>query len=89
MENKPSVLYRGIKVNYNNLQNFEFSGVDLKVNYKPIIDQYGRKIVTDGNEYGVYMSDNLSMVTSAYGNLHHDGIPIHNNFTIYTEKMMM
>ena len=89
MENKPSVLYRGLKVDYNSLQNFEFSGVDLKVNYVPIIDQYGRKTVTDGNEYGVYMSDNLSMVTSAYGDLHHDGIPIHNNLSIYNERIMI
>lgn len=89
MENKPSVLYRGLKVDYNSLQNFEFSGVDLKVNYAPIIDQYGRKTVTDGNEHGVYMSDNLSMVTSAYGDLHHDGIPIHNNLSIYNERIMI
>ena len=89
MENKPSVLYRGLKVDYNSLQNFEFSGVDLKVNYAPIIDQYGRKTVTDGNEYGVYMSDNLSMVTSAYGDLHHDGIPIHNNLSTYNERIMI
>lgn len=32
MENKPSVLYRGLKIDYNNLNNFEFSGVDLVVN---------------------------------------------------------
>ena len=89
MENKPSVLYRGIKVDYNSLQNFEFSGVDLKVNYAPIIDQYGRKTVTDGNEYGVYMSDNLHMVTSAYGDLHHDGLPIYNNLSIYNERIMI
>ena len=89
MENKPSVLYRGIKVDYNSLQNFKFSGVDLKVNYAPIIDQYGRKTVTDGNEYGVYMSDNLHMVTSAYGDLHHDGLPIYNNLSIYNERIMI
>lgn len=89
MENKPSVLYRGLKVDYNNLQNFEFSGVDLKVNYDPIIDKYGRKTVSDGNEYGVYMSDNLSMVTYAYGDLHNDGIPIHNNLSIYNKKIMI
>ena len=83
------VFYNDSKVDYNSLQNFEFSGVDLKVNYAPIIDQYGRKTVTDGNEYGVYMSDNLSMVTSAYGDLHHDGIPIHNNLFIYNERIMI
>lgn len=89
MENKPSVLYRGKKVDYNSLQNFKFSGVDLIVGYDPIIDQYGRKTVTDGNEYGVYMSDNLSMVASAYGDLHHDGLAIHNNLTIYNERIMI
>ncbi len=89
MENKPSILYRGIKVDYNTLQNFKFSSVDLKVNYAPIIDKYGRKTVTDGNEYGVYMSDNLSMVTSAYGDLHNDGLPIHNNLSIYNHRIMI
>ena len=86
---KPSILYRGIKVDYNSLQDFKFSGIDLKVNYAPIIDQYGRKTVIDGNEYGVYMTDNLNMVTSAYGNLHHDGIPVHNNLSIYNERIMI
>lgn len=89
MENKPKLLYRGLKINYNNLQNFAFSGVDLTVNYEPIIDQYGRKTVTDGNEYGVYMTDNLSMVTAAYGNLHHDGTPIYNNLLINNERIMI
>lgn len=89
MENKPSVLYRGLKVDYNSLQNFKFSDVDLTVNYAPIIDQYGRKTVTDGNEYGVYMSDNLSMVTSAYGDLHHDGIAIYNNLSIHNERIII
>lgn len=89
MENKPSVLYRGIKIDYNNLQDFEFSGVDIKVNYAPIIDQYGRKTVTDGNEYGVYMSDNLNMVISAYGDLHNDGISIHNNLSIFNMRIMI
>ena len=86
MKNKPSILYRGIIIDYNNLQNFEFSGVDLKVNKAPIIDQYGRKTVGDGNEYGVYMSDNLSMVTSAYGDLHHDVTAI-NNLSICYERI--
>lgn len=35
------------------------------------------------------MSDNLNMVTSAYGNLHHDGIPIHNNLLIFNERIMI
>lgn len=89
MENKPSVLYRGLKIDYNNLNNFEFSGVDLVVNYAPIIDKYGRKTVADGNEYGVYMSDNLNMVTSAYGNLHHDGILVSKDLEINHERIMI
>ena len=89
MENKPNVLYKGLKINYNNLQDFEFFGIDLKVNYAPIIDQYGRKTVTDGNEYGVYMFNNLGMVECAYNDLHHEGIPIHNNLLINNERIMI
>lgn len=89
MENKPATLYRGIKIDYNKLQGFQFSGVNLVVNYAPIIDQYGRKTVGDGNEYGVYMSDNLQLVEEVYGNLHHDGIPIHNNLAICHERVMI
>lgn len=89
MENKPKVLYRGLKVNYDNLQNFRFSGVDLYVNYEPIIDKYGRKTVSDGNEYGVYMTDNLSMVMSAYGDLHNDGIQICNDLKINNRALIV
>ena len=89
MENKPNVLYKGLKINYNNLQDFEFFGIDLKVNYAPIIDQYGRKTVTDGNEYGVYMFNNLGMVECAYNDLHHEGIPIHNSLLINNERIMI
>lgn len=89
MENKPATLYRGIKIDYNKLQDFQFSGVDLVVNYAPIIDQYGRKTVGDGNEYGVYMSDNLQLAEEVYGNLHHDGIPIHSNLAICHERVMI
>lgn len=71
MENKieqiPDTLYRGYKIRYKKLPNFHLSGVDLKVNYAPLINENGEKTVTDGNEYGVYMSDNLEMVKIAYG----------------------
>lgn len=53
-----------------------------------IIDKYGRKTVIDGNEYGVYMSDNLSMVEAAYGNLHRDGIPVSNSSINYESIMI-
>ena len=64
----PKTLYRGYNIKYKKLPNFHLSGVDLKVNYAPSINENGEKTVTDGNEYGVYMSDNLDMVKSAYGN---------------------
>lgn len=89
MENKPGTLYRGLKIDYNSLQSFQFSDVDLIVNYPPIIDKYGRKTVKDGNEYGVYMSDNLSMVEEAYGNLHNDGVIIHANLVIDYNRIMI
>lgn len=89
VDNKPQTLYRGIKIDYNKLKEFMFDGVDLVVNYEPIIDKYGRKTVSDGNEYGVYMTDNLDMVTYAYGDLHHDGISIHNNLTINNERVLI
>ena len=79
---KPETLYRGIKIDYNALQNFEFTGVDLVVNYDPIIDKDGRKTVKDGNEYGVYMSDSLNMVNSAYGDLHNDGTSVNKDLYI-------
>ena len=47
---KPKILYRGIKIDYNHLANFEFSKVPITLNYEPIIDKYGRKTVSDGNE---------------------------------------
>lgn len=89
MENKPSVLYRGIKIKYSDLKDFIFTGIDLKVNYEPIIDEYGRPTVTDGNEYGVYMTDNLNMVKSAYGNLHGDGIPVDSTLVINYQRILI
>lgn len=63
---KPQYLYRGIKLKYDDLKKFSFTA-DLKVPYEPIIDSHGRKTVIDGNEYGIYMSDNLRMIESCYG----------------------
>ncbi len=65
----PEKLYRGVKLDYNMLKNFKFSGYDMKPPNEPLIDEQGRKTVGDGNEYGVYMSDNRRMVEDAYGRL--------------------
>ena len=74
---KPEYLYRGIKIRYDMLKDFKFSGVDIIPLYQPLFDEYGRRTVKDGNEYGIYMTDNFSMVKSAYGAVHfNDGTPI-------------
>ena len=80
--NIPTHLYRGVKIDYDDIDSFEFTGVDLSVNYEPIIDSEGRKTVLDGNEYGVYMTDNLKMVKDAYGNLHNAGTNIAGNISV-------
>ncbi len=69
---KPQYLYRGIKLNYDLLNQIQFFGVDIKPYYEPIIDSQGRSTVTDGNEYGVYMTDNLTMVQNAYARVSMD-----------------
>ncbi len=88
-QNRPNILYRGIRLDYNAIQDFKFTGVDLVVNYDPIIDKNGRPTVKDGNEYGVYMSDNPTMVENVYGDLHNDGIPIHKNISINNQYIMI
>ena len=76
---RPKDLYRGIVLSYNDLQNIEWYNSDIKVHYEPEIDKYGRQIVSDGNEYGVYMTDNLDMVLSAYGNPRSNGTTLENS----------
>lgn len=64
----PNVLYRGIVIDYETLKNYHFSGVQLTPPYEPLIDNQGRKVVGDGNEYGVYMTDNLKVAKDYYAN---------------------
>ena len=63
---KPLELYRGVSINYENLEKFKFSGVDMFPPEPPIIDGLGRKVNDEGSEYGVYMSDNDRMSLEAY-----------------------
>ena len=83
----PKYLYRGMRLGYPEMLDFEYVGIDLKMPYEPIIDEYGRKVVSDGNEYGVYMSDNLSMVEYAYGNLHNDGTELRRDIVIENSRL--
>lgn len=76
---KPKKLYRGISLAYDEFQSFDLNA-DLIVPYEPIIDEEGRKCVIDGNEYGVYMSDNIGMVNEVYGNVHNIGKDLYPGF---------
>ncbi|NLC48433.1 MAG: hypothetical protein GX758_03640 [Tenericutes bacterium] len=79
---KPINLYRGIVISYDELENFDLVNADLVVPYDPIVDEDGNKTVLDGNEYGVYMTDNPNMVNDVYGNVHNDGKPVQGGITI-------
>ena len=65
---KPSTLYRGIVLTQQQFYNLNWYDNDIEVHYEPLLDSQGRKVVLDNNEYGVYMTDNLTMVQYAYGN---------------------
>lgn len=69
---KPNKLYRGISINSS-----QFDKLDLNASIQPPkppkINEDGRKVVNDGNEYGVYMTDNLTMARDVYGNCHTAG----------------
>lgn len=61
----PNTLYRGIVVPME-AASAEALQADLTPGSLPCIDEHGRLTVTDGNEYGVYMSDNDHMAEMAY-----------------------
>lgn len=64
----PNYLYKGVVIDYQTLKNYHFFGIELTPPYEPLIDSNGRKVVGDGNEYGIYMSDNLKVARDYYGN---------------------
>lgn len=69
----PEYLYRGMCIRYEDLKSFAFIGVDMELPYKPYKDEQGRETVFDGNEYGIYMSDNPKVAEHAYGNATNKG----------------
>ncbi|MGE5456565.1 MAG: hypothetical protein ACM3O4_05645 [Ignavibacteriales bacterium] len=83
---KPQFLYRGIVIPYDKLESFSLSEIDLVVPYEPIIDENGDKVVLDGNEYGVYMTDNKKMVQDVYGNIHGNGTTIQSDIKIGSDQ---
>lgn len=84
---KPKFLYRGVKIDYELLKKFQFYGVDIKPPHEPIIDENGNKTVGDGNEYGVYMTDNEVVARDAYAAVKtNDGTPINKNIMFGYDK---
>ncbi len=64
---KPQKLYRGISVTDDIFRKIQINGVEMVPPNPPKIDEYGRKTVGDGNEYGIYMTDYDSMAKNVYG----------------------
>ncbi len=83
-EPKPEKLYRGIVLNYEELKDVIISDIDMYPPYEAKINEDGRKVVGDGNEYGVYMSDNKTMVFDAYSNPDRHGTNIGKNIRVGT-----
>ncbi len=56
---KTKKLYRGINVSRNELKDSKIFKQDDMYPFRELyVDEEGRKIVGDGNEYGIYMTDN-------------------------------
>lgn len=80
LNNKPSILYRGVSLDYDMLQQFHFLGVDLVPPNAPFFNERGQKVVMDGNEYGVYMTDNYIVAVKAYAESNR-GLEINNKIS--------
>ena len=70
--NKPAFLYRGISVSAEIFKELEIHG-DIEPAAPPKKNEEGKDIVSDGNEYGIYMTTNHTMAKDVYGNTHHFG----------------
>ncbi len=56
----PKTIYRGINLNCNDFEVLDMTK-DIYPPCKPVINKSGEKVVGDGNEYGVYMTDNIEV----------------------------
>lgn len=84
----PEYLYRGMCISYEELKDFVFTGIDMELPYEPYIDEQGRKTVSDGNEYGIYMSDNPKMPLNAYANATNKGNGVYVNPPLFMGNRM-
>ncbi len=69
----PDRLYRGIIVPSSAADASLYTS-DLVPGSDPQFDEQGRKIVADGNEYGVYMTDNPTAAESVHGSPKHGDV---------------
>lgn len=83
---RPETLYRGMRLDYNQLKNYSFArDITLPPEF---IYRDGMKCVMDGNEYGIYMSDNERMVDKSYAEVtEHDVDEIDHNIRIGMYKV--
>lgn len=63
---KPHILYRGIVISDDQIKTAPYFNTTLTPFHPAKINDNGKKIISDGNEYGVYMSDNQTMIECAY-----------------------
>lgn len=61
----PPTLYRGITLAPSEVNEDIFGTADLIPGSGPLLNETGQVVVEDGNEYGVYMSDNPQMAATA------------------------
>ena len=84
----PETLYRGVVVNERIIKTKHVLGVDLTPPNQPSYDAQGRKTVGDGNEYGLYMTDNEEMAARAYAGVElSDGTPLNKTIDITTRRL--
>lgn len=62
----PEKLYRGLTIQADEVPGYTLEGQDILPGTPAYTDEQGRKTVRDGNEYGIYMSDNQSVAAEAY-----------------------
>jgi hypothetical protein len=66
----PDTLYRGITLPIDHVHESLLTN-DIRPGEEPYTNEQGRKTVADGNEYGVYMTDNAHMSEVAYATPRH------------------
>lgn len=83
---RPKVLYRGISISAEKFLESEIHG-DIVPHAPPILNEDGREVVADGNEYGIYLSTNKQVAQKAYGSAHMLG-SVYNKESLFFDRYM-